>query len=122
MDTAQQQKTGRFLKSARILDRSHYKSLYRNSNQLVGQLFSLQFRRAKSPCAKLGLTVSKKFGKAHDRNRFKRLAREAFRSLYRELPLNLELNITPQQRISELSKQALLIELKSMLSKICSPL
>ncbi|ANH78727.1 Ribonuclease P protein component [Candidatus Chlamydia sanziniae] len=39
-----------------------------------------------SGICKLGITVSKKFGKAHLRNYFKRIVREAFRHIRHELP------------------------------------
>lgn len=44
---------------------------------------------------RLGITVTKKFGKAHDRNRFKRVVREAFRLSKHRLPKGLDMNIRP---------------------------
>ncbi len=111
-------KTGKFPKSARILKSSHYKYLCRNSNRLYGATLIIQFQKGRASSAKLGITVSKKFGKAHDRNRFKRIVRESFRELYATLPPNLEMNISPQKTTGVPSKQALSIELKGMLDKI----
>ncbi len=111
-------KTGKFPKTARLLKSSQYKYLHRNSNRLFGQTLIVQFQRGRSISAKLGITVSKKFGKAHERNRFKRVVREVFRELYRTLPPHLEMNISPQKSYELISKQALAFELKGMLDKI----
>lgn len=46
---------------------------------------------------KLGLTVSRRFGKAVKRSHFKRLVREAFRISLPLLPSSLEIHIRPRQ-------------------------
>lgn len=47
--------------------------------------------------ARLGISVSrKKIRKAHDRNRFKRLVREAFRLGKAEIPVGIDLVIVPR--------------------------
>jgi ribonuclease P protein component len=109
--------TGKFPKAARILTRSHYKYLHKNSVHLYGEQISMSVRQGRSISAKLGITISRKFGKAHDRNRFKRVVREAFREIYLSLPQDLELNVTPRKNGTRLSKQLVLIDLKRILIK-----
>jgi len=110
----------KFPKSARLLTSAHYKYLYRNSTRLFGEQISVDVRQGKQEkmtCAKLGITVSRKFGKAHERNRFKRIVREAFREIALTLPQNLQMNVTPRKSEICLSKQAILVDLKNVLFK-----
>lgn len=113
--------TGKFPKSARLLTSSQYKFLHRNSMRHFGASLQIDFRQGRTFLPKLGLTVSKKFGKAHDRNRFKRVVREAFRELYKSLPSGLEINISPRKSGPLLTRQAVLLELQSLLAKIVQP-
>lgn len=110
-------KARKFPKSARILTNSHYKFLQRNSARHQGETIQVNYRQGRSSTPKLGITVSKKFGKAHDRNRFKRVVREAFRELMPSLPLDLEINVSPRNKGIPLSKQAILLQLQNLLLK-----
>lgn len=110
--------SAKFPKSARILSRGHYKHLHKNAKRLAGNLVYIDYRTGRSFVPKLGITVSRKFGKAHERNRFKRLVREAFRELYGSLPRDLEINIAPRKKPGELRKQMILLELKCLLANI----
>jgi ribonuclease P protein component len=48
------------------------------------------------PYLRLGLSVSRKFGKATRRNRLRRLYREAFRLTRHEMPVGLDLILIPR--------------------------
>jgi ribonuclease P protein component len=50
------------------------------------------------PHLRLGLSVSRKFGKAHDRNRLRRLYREAFRLTRHEMPTGMDLILIPRRK------------------------
>lgn len=113
----QRKPPGKFPKSARLLTSSQYKFLHRNSSRAFGMQIAIDFRQGRSASPKLGITVSRKFGKAHDRNRFKRVVREAFRELYPALPDDLELNVSPRHNNALLTKQAILVDLKNLLAK-----
>ncbi len=45
----------------------------------IGQWIIVDIRPNRKTYSQLGITVTRRFGKAHARNRFKRLVREAFR-------------------------------------------
>jgi len=49
--------------------------------------------------SRLGLVVSRKIGKAHDRNRWKRLLREVFRLNRHRIPDYFDLVIIPRQGV-----------------------
>ena len=76
------------------------------------------YRLALSPNPRLGITITKKWGKAHDRNRFKRIVREAYRESYHHLPLNLELNIHPKEKYLDLHPDEVKRELNKLVT-IC---
>jgi ribonuclease P protein component len=107
----------KFPKSARILSRSHFQAL-KQGRPLIGSAIILEYRQGRSLSPKLGITVSRRFGKAHKRNRFKRVVREAFRTLRPFLPEDLELNILPRKTFSDPSLLSVLIDLKGLLKKI----
>lgn len=90
-------------KCARILNRCHFKWHARNSQQYAGKSVIIEFSKIRQkgattplPHPKMGITVTKKFGKAHERNRFKRIVREAYRLCYQQIPLGLQLVVKPK--------------------------
>jgi len=58
---------------------------------------------------RLGITVTKRFGDAHHRNRLKRIVREAFRLSYPDLRKGIDINVRPLGK----ARQATVPEIQS---------
>jgi ribonuclease P protein component len=71
--------SGQFPKSHRLLKSSQFQSFSKNSNVFSGKALYIVWKTNGRTHARLGITVTKKYGDAWKRNRFKRLVREAFR-------------------------------------------
>jgi ribonuclease P protein component len=69
------------------------------------------------PYLRLGLSVSRKVGKAVQRNRLRRLYREAFRLIRQQLPVGLDLVVIPRG-----SEEPPLAELKRALTSLVKQL
>ena len=101
-----------FPKRARLLTKADFKGVFRAANRYSGKFLTIDYRFGPAERPKLGLSVSKRFGKAHDRNRFKRLVREGFRLSRPFFPPNLEINVIPRGSCDTLSLGAIFHDLK----------
>lgn len=68
-----------FPPSRRLRRRADFQEAYRHGVKINAKFFALYARENSLPFPRLGVTVSRKIGKAVVRNRLKRLLREIFR-------------------------------------------
>jgi ribonuclease P protein component len=85
----------RLKKEDRLLKRPEFLML-KGASRLVGAFICIDHRRTGR--LRFGVTASSRYGNASERNRFKRLVREAFRTTRPRLPAGLALNILPRQK------------------------
>lgn len=87
-------------KSARLLKRQEYKQVVSEKNRFIGQNLVIDYRVGFASSPKIGITTSRSFGKAVQRNRFKRLVREAFRLNQHQIFPSVEMAILPKKGVT----------------------
>lgn len=96
-----------FPKSKRLLKRYQFVSLQNRGQQFFGAFFVITWKKNKEKQARLGITTPKKCGDAYERNRFRRLVREAFR-LQGTLEISCDLAVFPKKNFREATLKALM--------------
>lgn len=99
----------------RFRTRKEFQRILHGSYKFVGQWAIIEIYRGKSEYSKLGITVTRKYGKSHDRNRFKRIVREAFRLRYSTLPPGSNLHFRPRTNALQATMQDIQSDLKMAL-------
>jgi ribonuclease P protein component len=81
----------------RVRTRRQYQRIGHDSMRHMGCCVIVDARKNNSSYSRLGITVSRHYGQAVQRNRFKRIVREAFRLCRLELQSGFDLNVKPRQ-------------------------
>lgn len=88
-----------FPKRFRLRKRREYLQAQRVGRRLTSPHFIVYARSNGSRRPRLGITVSRKVGKAHVRNRVKRLVREVFRRAREEFPSGMDFVVVAKSEI-----------------------
>ena len=107
-----------FKKEDRILKRSEFLELSRFGRKLQNECFIVFFKPGRLDRPRLGITVTRKVGKAAKRNRIKRLVREYFRLNRQQLKKNWDINIVAKQKAADLSSEKVFSFLQDLFEKI----
>jgi ribonuclease P protein component len=86
-----------FPKAVRLLSRGDFRRVYERGCWIGDDLLRLAGQLNDLPHPRMGLAVSRQMGGAVQRNRWKRLIREAFRRARPELPPGLDFIVIPRR-------------------------
>ncbi|MDB6081912.1 MAG: rnpA [Chlamydiia bacterium] len=106
-----------FPKTSRLLKRREYLTLQQKGQVFYGKHIIIQWRKNLVSRPRIGITITKKFGKAHARNRFKRLVREAFRLTIKP-PLGIDFVVLPRKGFESFSLSILLLEVSKFFTSV----
>ena len=101
-----------FSKADRLRTRREFQAIVKGKHRFVGRFLCIDKRDAKK--MRLGITASSRYGNAVERNRFKRLVREAFRTSFSRLLPSQEIHVVPRQ----LAKNARLRDIQEEIGRL----
>ncbi|MCU0664925.1 MAG: ribonuclease P protein component [Myxococcota bacterium] len=102
----------RFPKSARLRKRAEYLKVQEHGIKVQTKAFIGLVVPRPGTATRIGITTSKRLGKAVARNRTRRLVREAFRTGKLNLPNGLEIVVIARSASSFLTSEELFAELE----------
>jgi ribonuclease P protein component len=104
-----------FPKKERLLKRKDFVNLNQTGRRLYSKNFLILLKKNGLPFSRLGVTVTKKIGKAVKRNRIKRLVREFFRLNKSRLPKGYDICVIARSDVSKCKLQDIKEELGDVL-------
>ena len=91
----------KFLKSDRILKRDEFRRVYEQGRKLHGRYFTAFILPSQNGRPRIGITTTRKIGNAVERNRARRLLREAFRKNKWLVPAGVDIVINVKRPLVE---------------------
>jgi ribonuclease P protein component len=107
-----------FSKAQRLLKRSEYVHLSKEGRKISGKVFWASVAEGRAGQTRLGITVTKRVGKAYQRNRIKRVIREYFRLNKHRFDTIHDINIIATREAAKQSNSQLNAHLERLFSQI----
>jgi len=107
----------KFLKEFRLLKSQDFKKISRNRKRVKSKYIIIDYIFETKALSRMGITASKKYGKAHERNRFKRITKEAYRLSRKELPSYISFVVRPTLEAKKAKMQDIQKEMLFLLNR-----
>lgn len=104
-------------KTVSIKENREFSYLYRRGNFISSDCLIIYFRKNRFSCNRLGVTVSKKVGKAVIRNRVRRRIKECYRELEGKLPSGYDFVVVARTSAALADYNKIMSAFKYMLRK-----
>ena len=99
--TAMPEPSQRFARSDRILKRETFKRVYEQGRKFTAKYFTAFVLSNPATQTRIGITTTRKIGSAVERNRARRLVREAYRRNKVLVPSGLDIVVNPKRSLVE---------------------
>ncbi|PIE64290.1 MAG: ribonuclease P protein component [Desulfobacterales bacterium] len=107
-----------FTKTDRLRKSQEFKALSKKGKRHFSKLFIIICQKNNASRSRLGITVSKKVGKAVTRNRIKRIIRNFFRLNRHFLKESLDINVIARKASGEAEATAMCNQLEEWIKKV----
>jgi len=108
----------RFTKAERLLKQQEFRKVYSEGKRYSFPLFTVFALATNLERSRLGVTVTKRIGKAVKRNRSKRLVREVFRKNKSRLPCPLDIVVNVKDKIVDVDYQEVEANFLSFIAQV----
>jgi len=109
-----------FTKGDRLLQRTDFIRLSKDGKRFQNRHFIAYCRKNNLNCCRLGITVTRKVGKAVKRNRIKRLAREYFRQNRHIFKEYWDINLIAKKDCVEMPNDIVFSSLENIFARIAT--
>lgn len=111
-----------FSKKERLKRKREIDAVLESGQKLANQYLVMIYRPNELDVSRLVVIVGRRFGKAHDRNRFKRYVREYFRLHKASWKRRIDMVVLPRKRLSEEFEKIRYRDVKTLLDDLMGSL